>query len=172
MERLREVYEFEYRKLTQELGRRPTEAETRKIRASRYRQAEEHLDLGYGECLLRDHRIAQIATEAVRWFDGDRYHLHAWCVMPNHVHVLLTLAGERLPTEVAGSWKKFSSRRINVLAQRSGQFWQEEGFDHLVRGPHSFNRIAQYIWDNPAKANLGDWPWVGGDGSLPETWET
>ena len=90
--------------------------------------------------------------------------------MPNHAHVLLTMCGEWSPIEVAGSWKKYSARRIDRLLGISGAFWQEEGFDHLVRGPNSFERMRRYVWDNPASAGIGDWPWIGGDGSVPPEW--
>ena len=142
----------------------------RPLRTERYRRAEGHLDLGHGECRLRDPRIAALADDAIRFFDGDRYRLHAWCPMPNHAHVLLTMCDEWSPIEVAGSWKKYSGRRINEILGRRGGFWQEEGFDHLVRGPNSFARTRQYIWNNPVRAGMAAWPWVGGDRSLPDTW--
>ena len=169
--RLREESEANLRALGRELGREPTAEDLRPLRTERDRRTERHLDLGHGSCRLRDPRVATIVADAIRFFDGVRYDLHAWCLMPNHVHVLLTVCGDRLPTEVAGSWKKFSARRINAALGTSGSVWQEEGFDHLVRGPDSFRRICGYIGDNPGKAGLGDWPWVGGDGRLPEAWE-
>jgi len=46
------------------------------------------LDAGHGECLLRGAAMAQIESNALHHFHGERYALHAWCVMPNHVHVL------------------------------------------------------------------------------------
>ncbi len=168
--RLREEFEADLRALVRRLGRAPEEEETRALRTERHRRAERHLDKGYGACHVRDPRVAALATDAIRFFDGDRYDLHAWCLMPNHAHVLLTLCDEWSPIEVAGSWKKFSSRRINVVLGVSGSFWQEEGFHHLVRGPNSFARVRRYIWDNPASAGVCDWPWIGGDGNLPQGW--
>ena len=167
---LREEFEADVLLLTRTLGREPEETEIRPLRTERYRRAEKHLDQGYGECHLRDPRFARLTAEALRFFDGDRYCLHTWCVMPNHVHVLLTMCGEWSPLEVQGSWKKFAGRRINAALGRRGEFWQEEGFDHLVRGPNSFERIRHYIQENPAKAGLVDWPWTSGDGSVPPDW--
>ena len=138
------------------------------MRTERYRRAEKYLEEGRGECLLRDPQAASIAADAIRFLDGERYVLHAWCLMPNHAHAALTVCGERLPTEIMGSWKSFSAKEINKALGRRGEFWQEEGFDHLVRGPHSFDRICRYVWDNPSA--LGDWPWAGGEGQLPEAW--
>ncbi len=136
--------------------------------AERYRRAEKYLDKGHGECLLRDPRVAKITADAIRFFDGERYDIHAWCVMSNHAHVVLTIRGDWLPTKMMGSWKSFSAKRINAALSRRGEFWQEEGFDHLIRGPHSFRRICRYVWDNPA--SLPNWPWVSGSGDLPMAW--
>lgn len=168
--RLREEFEIDYRILCRELSRAPNYEEVRPLQTERHRRAERYLDQSHGRCLLRDARCASIVADAIRHFDGERYDLHAWCVMPNHAHVLLTLHDDSLPTSVAGSWKKFSGRRINEAMGQSGAFWQEEGFDHLVRGPNSFDRICGYIWDNPGKAGLVDWPWAGGAGKLPKDW--
>ena len=162
--REREIWEYE------QLGRQPSADETRKIRTNRHRATEKYLNEGHGACLLRHPEVARIASDAIRFFDGQRYRLHVWCVMPNHVHVLLTIFGETPPTEIAASWKQYSSRRINALFGTSGAFWQEEGFDHIVRGPNSFDRFLRYVWDNPVKAGLKDWVWTGGDGNRPELW--
>ncbi len=166
---LKAEYEDDYKKLTRELGHSPTDAECREIRTSRYRRAEKYLEEAHGACLIRNPRVAKMVDGAIRFFDRDRYRLHAWCLMPNHVHVLLTLVGGLTPTEVMGAWKSFTAKEINKLLGTTGPFWQEEGFDHLVRGPNSFERICRYIWENPR--NLTDWPWVGGDGAVPEGWE-
>ncbi|RYG21711.1 hypothetical protein EON82_18390 [bacterium] len=167
--KLREDYEFDLRLLQRELGRSPNREEARAARTERYRRAEKYLEQGHGECLLRDPRAARIADEAIRFFDGDRYDLHAWCLMPNHAHVVLTVLGAYKPTGIMGAWKSYSAKEINKALSRRGDVWQDEGFDHLVRGPHSFRRLCRYVWDNPQK--LGYWPWVGGSGKLPEGWE-
>ena len=52
------------------------------------RRIADYLDAGHGECLLRDERIARIVEDALLHFDGERYRLIAWVVMPNHVHSL------------------------------------------------------------------------------------
>jgi len=50
---------------------------------------EDYLDRGVGECHLRDPRIAKLCEDSLLFFHDDRYELLAWCVMPNHIHVLL-----------------------------------------------------------------------------------
>jgi REP element-mobilizing transposase RayT len=126
------------------------------------RKAEHHLDSGAGQFLLRDPRIAQVVADGIRLFDGKRYQVLAWCVMPNHVHVVFApLAAHRLP-EILHSWKSYSSHAANRLLGRSGRFWQPEYFDHLVRNEESLARIIRYVKQNPLKAGLNNWPWVGG----------
>ena len=73
------------------------------IREKRTR-LEEYLDRGVGECYLRDPRIAALAEQALLHFHDDRYELLAWCVMPNHVHVLVDVW--RVPLwKIVKNWK-------------------------------------------------------------------
>jgi type I restriction enzyme R subunit len=113
-----------------------------------------YLDAGYGECLLRRPEIAETVAEAVRHFDGERYVIADFVVMPNHVHVLLGLLSETALRDVCYSWKKFTATRINRITRRVGHFWQAENFDHLVRTPEQFGYIREYIAKNPVRAGL------------------
>jgi type I restriction enzyme R subunit len=120
------------------------------------REFMEYLDRGYGKCVLREQAIAQIVAESLRHFDGDRYHLGDFVVMPNHVHVLVCLLGQTEIQKQCYSWKKFTATQINRELSQSGRFWQEESFDHLVRSPEQFDYLRQYIAENPHAANLRD----------------
>lgn len=127
------------------------------------RRAEGCLDQGLGKAYMRDPRIAKIVSDAIRHFDGQRYRLIAWCVMPNHVHVVIRpIQGNKL-SAILHSWKSFSAHRANAVLGLSSRFWQREYFDHLVRSEASLARIVRYVVQNPAKAGLRDWPWVGGE---------
>jgi REP element-mobilizing transposase RayT len=118
------------------------------------------LDGGHGRCWLRDHRIAHLVDRAIRHFDGERYLLHAWTIMPNHVHAALRLCGGWTLKDVTQSWKGFSARQANVLLGRSGRFWQEESHDALLHDQHDLDRVIAYVVANPVKAGLADWPWT------------
>jgi len=119
------------------------------------------LDAGIGECVLAEPDAASIVARALKHFQGRRYDLSAWCVMPNHVHVVVRpCPGHRL-AEILHSWKSFTATRINRLLGRAGRLWQREYFDHLIRDEREFGRIIQYVLENPAKAGLKNWPWVG-----------
>lgn len=118
------------------------------------------LDAAHGECLFRDARLAQTVADALTHFDGQRYSLSAWCVMPNHVHVVFTpLAGFTL-SKILHSWKSFTANAINRQLQRSGPVWQAESYDHLVRDKADFMHHVFYVRENPQRAGLQDWPWV------------
>jgi REP element-mobilizing transposase RayT len=80
--------------------------------------------------------------------------------MPNHVHVVFqTLAGNAL-AGILHSWKSFSAKRANQIVHRTGEFWQREYYDRLVRDAAEFHRAVKYVADNPLRAGLKDWPWV------------
>jgi hypothetical protein len=73
-------------------------------------QIDHELDQGLGACWLKQPEIAAIVQDALLHFDGDRYRLLAWCLMPNHVHVVLEMLGEHLLGDVVRSWKGFPAR--------------------------------------------------------------
>jgi len=122
--------------------------------AERRKRIESFLDAGHGECLLARPEIAQIVENALLHFDGERYRLIAWCVMPNHVHVLIeTRAGHPLAA-VIHSWKSFTAKEINSMLGRSGEVWQREYFDRYIRDDRHLQAVIKYIEENPVKAKL------------------
>jgi menaquinone-specific isochorismate synthase len=143
-----------------QLGRELSPDERKKIQQLSTSVIEEFLDASAGACHLRNPRIADEVANTIRHFDEKRYRLFAWCVMPNHVHVVVRL----FPTEdlaaVVHSWKSFSSKRANGILGRRGSFWQREYYDHLIRNDQEFERAVNYVAENPAKANLRAWKWV------------
>ena len=114
----------------------------------------EYLDRGHGACVLRKAELAAIVAESLRRFDGQRYLLGDFVVMPNHVHVLACLQGATDVLDQCYSWKRHMATKINRAMGRQGRFWHEESFDHLVRGPEQFDRLRLYIADNPREAGL------------------
>jgi putative transposase len=113
-----------------------------------------YLDRGYGACALRETRLARMVYDARLHFDGDRYSMGDFVVMPNHVHLLVCLHGASEIEEQCNSWKRFSARKINQSLGRRGRFWQEESFDQLVRSPEQFEWLRRYIAENPVRARL------------------
>jgi REP element-mobilizing transposase RayT len=112
------------------------------------------LDECHGECVLLQPALSQIVEDSLRHFDGERYALEAFVVMPNHVHVLVGIPGRGEMKKLCRSWKNFTAMTINRALGRKGQFWQWESFDHLVRSPSSLAKFREYILHNPQKARL------------------
>jgi REP element-mobilizing transposase RayT len=122
---------------------------------------ESYLDSGAGACHLRNPRAAEIVRAALAHFDGERYELPAWCVMPNHVHaVLKPCAPHELPA-ILHSWKSFTANAINRELGLEGALWQPESYDHLIRDEADLAHAIRYVLENPTRAGLKDWPWVG-----------
>jgi type I restriction enzyme R subunit len=74
--------------------------------------------------------------------------------MPNHVHLLCAFPDASAILAQCESWKHFTATKINRALGRRGRFWQQDGFDHLVRSPEEFSHLRYYIADNPRLARL------------------
>jgi putative transposase len=108
---------------------------------------------------LMQKEIAEIIMESLHFNDTKKYQLHSYCIMPNHVHVLVTPFTEKkewnkILSSITQSWKGFTARKINLILNRNGAFWSRESYDHMVRDENEFYRIIGYILHNPVKANL------------------
>jgi REP element-mobilizing transposase RayT len=108
-----------------------------------------------GPLYLRQPEIADMVVEAIRHRERqmEHYDLHAYVVMANHVHLLIT---PRVPvSKVMQSLKRFTAREGNRILGLTGRpFWQDESYDRLVRDAAEFRRIARYIEMNPVNAGL------------------
>ena len=136
--------------------------ETRKEISRLYgEKVESYLDEGHGKCHLADGKIAGPVQAALKHFDGERYNLIAWAVMPNHVHTILKpCEGFDLP-DILHSWKSYTANNANKMLGQTGTFWHVEHYDHLIRDEDDFYNQVNYVLNNPAKAGLEDWEWVG-----------
>ncbi|PWH18786.1 MAG: site-specific DNA-methyltransferase [Anaerolineae bacterium] len=136
------------------------------------KRIEKYADSGKGACYLRDERIARLVQDALKHFDGERYRLIAWCIMPNHVHVLIEMMDVSL-SDIVQSWKSYTAHQANKLLGRSGTFWGPDYFDRYIRDEKHFNATVEYILQNPVKAGLVDtpekWPWAGYTGNANVT---
>jgi REP element-mobilizing transposase RayT len=119
---------------------------------------------------LRDERLAQIVSDNWHYWDRKRIELIAFCIMPNHVHVVFRPfeqdeAGKELFLQhIMETVKKYTARQCNIMLNRTGQpFWQHESYDRVVRNREELYRIISYVLDNPVKAGLcanrRDWKW-------------
>jgi REP element-mobilizing transposase RayT len=126
------------------------------------RRIEEYLDQGRGECFLRDPCIGRMVQSALLFFDESRYHLHAWVVMPNHLHVLFVPDKGHALSDILHSWKSYTSKEANRILGRKGLFWEPDYWDRFIRNETHFAAVVAYIESNPVKAGLcerpEDWP--------------
>ena len=141
------------------------------------RRIETYLNNGCGSCWLRDARIAEIVQDNLMHFGAQCYHLLAWAIMPNHVHVLIETRHCHPLPEVVHSWKSYTANHANQVLGRAGPFWHREYFDRYIRDERHLEQAVLYIHGNPVTAGLveraEDWPygsarWVAAlDATLP-----
>ena len=139
----------------------------------------------YGFKWLGDKQVANVTKEELHHTDKNLYNLIAYTIMPNHIHIVIKPIVERkasfapnensyhqksdsgeslyIVTKILQDFKKFTARESNKILNRSGNFWQHESFDHVVRDEKELLRIVKYVINNPVKANLcnspDDWEW-------------
>ena len=131
-----------------------TKEDRREFEQSFGRDYQGILDVGHGSCVLRDAENAAIVASALEHFDGERYRLGRYVVMPNHVHLLIQPFERWELSKIIQTGKSFSARRINQRIGKSGSLWQAEPFDHIVRGLTEMKYFERYIEENPVKATL------------------
>jgi REP element-mobilizing transposase RayT len=127
-------------------------------------RVDKHLDAGLGDCWLTRPEVASIVAGAIQFHARQRFDLHAWVLMPNHVHAVLRPHPNWTLSQILKSWKGFTAREANRLLKRTGMtFWQVESFDHLVRDDDDLHRCCHYTTTNPVTARLcqrpEEWPW-------------
>ncbi len=141
-----------------------------------FKEYDRYLDQTAGRDWLGQPEIALMLRENLYHHDGQKYVLHAYCIMPNHVHVLFT---PRMPcnegvvgevsdaasplSSIMHSMKSYTANEANRILKRTGAFWQSESYDHWVRDDGELERVVNYIRGNPVSAGLvsrhEDWRW-------------
>ena len=112
------------------------------------------LDTCHGRCLLRRPELAAIVADSLLHFDGERYRMGDFIIMPNHVHLLAAFGTEDGLITQCDSWLHYTAFRINQQLGEKGKLWQQEPFDHLVRSSEQYAYLRKYIADNGKKARL------------------
>jgi REP element-mobilizing transposase RayT len=118
---------------------------------------------------LADETVARTLSEKIHAMDGQHFRVLAYCIMPNHVHLLIeSIIAEYLKhrgktakspiTDALRLLKGNTGRSCNLLLQQSGAFWHHESYDHYARDEQELERIIKYILHNPVQAKLvEDW---------------
>ena len=118
------------------------------------KRIEEFLDSGAGQCWLSLPAVAKIIRDALHFYNGKKYQLIAWVIMPNHVHFLLQLFENQHLPEILHSIKSYTAQQANKMLGCTGQFWQRESFDRYIRNARHYAAVINYIEENPVKAGL------------------
>lgn len=131
----------------------------------RFKRLDSHLDNAkVGPKWLADARVAACVEAAI--IRGDailrQYELHAYVLMPNHVHLLVKPRIQL--SKITKGIKGVSAKAANRILRGAGKaFWQDESFDHWVRDESEYGKIRFYIEHNPVAARLvkkpKDWRW-------------
>jgi putative transposase len=131
----------------------------------------------FGPRWLSQPEIAEIVKEALHYRDGRAYDLYAFCIMSNHVHTVfaplerksdcqsdLQISSCPPLNKIMQSLKRQTARKSNIVLGREGTFWQDESYDHVIRDNGEFERIVNYVLENPVKVGLAskweNWPWT------------
>ncbi|MDO8754591.1 MAG: transposase, partial [Anaerolineales bacterium] len=121
-----------------------------------------------GPFWLKDERIAKIVADSILYHDGNWFDVLAYCIMPNHGHLVLTPyesseTTDYSLTKIMHNIKRNSANHANKILGRTGAFWQHENYDHYARDEAELERIIKYVLYNPVKAGLTDdwtkWKW-------------
>jgi len=126
---------------------------------------------------LSKEEIADLVAESIQYRDRVDYDLAAYCIMPNHVHMVIGVGEHELfrpvgqidnlsnkdISKIMQSLKRYTATRANEILHRIGAFWQDESFDHIIRSETELDRIVKYVVYNPVKAGLvkewREWKW-------------
>ncbi len=146
-----------WRKDLARIGQTPEQAAKLRQRLARYE------DEGHGASWLRQSPIAELVEGALLRFDGERYRLLAWCIMPNHVHALIEVGLGATLDRIVQGWKSYTAHEANRLLGRTGAFWAREYHDRFIRDDDHWKAAVRYIENNPVVAGLAPnaetWRW-------------
>ena len=145
--------------------------------------AEAHDARSKGPRWLHDDRIATLVREELLYWNGTRYRLLRYVIMPNHLHVLMEPLRRKESSrafwalrEITKGLKGYTARQANKTLGRRGKFWQDESFDHWIRNEGELKRVVEYIDLNPVAAGLcrapQEWRWSSAWDEVGQTIES
>ncbi|WP_459941677.1 REP-associated tyrosine transposase [Deferrisoma palaeochoriense] len=117
---------------------------------------------GVGE----DTRAARVVLGSIRWMhERGVWECLAYCLMPDHLHLVVTLGAELDLSTCVQRFKTFTSRHIRQLGVGGPGVWQRGFYDHALRKDESWEAVARYVLENPVRKGLVErpeaWPWAG-----------
>jgi putative transposase len=113
-----------------------------------------------GQITLNDGNNRKIIEDALRFWENKRLYSHAWCIMPNHFHWVVSIFrknenGEPVYLQdILHSIKSYTAHQINKNESTTGQLWMHESFETTIRNEKHFMNVINYTVNNPVKAGL------------------
>lgn len=141
-------------------------AELKNLQQYYFYKYEYYLDqVLHGPAWLGQSAVAQVVSDSLHFLEQQLqcWELWAFSILSNHVHIVCTLLPDAPPVhEIMRRHKNFTAVHCNRILGRTGEFWQEESFDRLIRDEDDFYFKIWYTLNNPVKASLvknwQDWP--------------
>lgn len=104
--------------------------------------------------------ISSLRKHALAW----RFHIHAYCIMPDHVHILASGAADG--SNAMAFIESFKQATARTFTQRTNRrLWQFKYYDHILRNRDSADRVCWYIWMNPVRKGVcavpSEYPYLG-----------
>lgn len=115
---------------------------------------EEWLDRGMGSCVLRQAELREIVEDGIVE-RLEEVEVDSYVVMPNHVHAIVKVDGNRSLPHIVKAAKGRSANRLNRALGLKGRLWQSGYWDRIIRDMSHLYRCRRYIERNPTKAGLG-----------------
>ncbi len=137
-----------------------------------HERQQEWIDKGQGSCIFKSPEVSKIVEQTLLHFDGERYRLGDYVIMPNHVHLIVEPINGHQLSEILHSWKGYSAWKINKALKSKGSVWMDESFDHIIRSEYFFSKFTAYIRENPIQAHLQPGNFQLGKGTLDRKWQT
>lgn len=161
LERLKEEKEAGYAQIKRECEAATRKEEIRKLHKRHFAKWDQHLDSNSAEPQwLKKPEIASIVVESIHRWDKKSYDLVAYTIMPNHFHLVIDTSDEVKYTKplyaIMHSLKSYTAKEANKILNRTGTFWQEESYDHIIRNDREFKNTIAYTLENPVKAGLAE----------------
>ncbi len=131
-----------------------------KLQQSNFIEFDQFLDTNTdGVQYLVEPEIAQIIGDSLHFLAKSYFELHAFCIMPNHVHLLLTVLPDAPSLAyILERHKRLTGLMCNKALLLEGNFWTAGCFEHQITNTVSFARNVLYTLNNPVKAGLTlDW---------------
>ena len=125
-----------------------SEDDVKRLRYLYSEKIEQYLDSGYGSCLLRGDGVLAVVRDTIFYNNGKTYQLHAYGIMPNHIHICVEIFAAQDMAKVVQAWKSTLAHRINRLLGRTGELWQEDYYNHIIRSAKEYAYQMKYIRDN------------------------